>query len=86
MNKKVSPKTFSRYVAIQALYNSNFQNNYEINSERNKEEVTINIEEYDLPPPPPTQNETRQIDPRTRPIIRSRRNEYFRMFASNRII
>ena len=30
MNKKVSPKTFSRYVAIQALYNSNFQNDYEI--------------------------------------------------------
>ena len=29
MNKKVSPKTFSRYVAIQALYNSNFQNDYE---------------------------------------------------------
>jgi transcription antitermination factor NusB len=30
MNKKVSPKTFSRYVAIQALYNSNYQNDYEI--------------------------------------------------------
>ena len=30
MNKNVSPKTFSRYVAIQALYNSNFQNDYEI--------------------------------------------------------
>ena len=29
MNKKVSPKTFSRYVAIQALYNSNYQNDYE---------------------------------------------------------
>ena len=29
MNKKVSPKTFSRYFAIQALYNSNFQNDYE---------------------------------------------------------
>ena len=30
MNKQASPKTFSRYVAIQALYNSNFQNDYEI--------------------------------------------------------
>ena len=30
MNKKVSSKTFSRYVAIQALYNSNYQNDYEI--------------------------------------------------------
>ena len=29
MNKKVSPKTCSRYVAIQALYNSNYQNDYE---------------------------------------------------------
>ena len=29
MNKKVSPKTFSRYVAIQALYNSNYQSDYE---------------------------------------------------------
>ena len=29
MNKKVSSKTFSRYVAIQALYNSNYQNDYE---------------------------------------------------------
>ena len=29
MNKKVSPKTFSRYVAIQALYNSIYQNDYE---------------------------------------------------------
>ena len=29
MNKQVSPKTFSRYVAIQALYNSNYQNDYE---------------------------------------------------------
>jgi len=29
MNKKVSTKTFSRYVAIQALYNSNYQNDYE---------------------------------------------------------
>ena len=30
MNKKVSPKTCSRYVAIQALYNSNYQNDYEV--------------------------------------------------------
>ena len=30
MNKKVSPKTCSRYVAIQALYNSNYQNDYEM--------------------------------------------------------
>ena len=30
MNKKVSSKTFSRYVAIQALYNSNYQNDYEL--------------------------------------------------------
>ena len=30
MNKKVSSKTFSRYVAIQALYNSNYQNDYEV--------------------------------------------------------
>ena len=30
MNKKVSPKTYSRYVALKALYNSNFQNDYEI--------------------------------------------------------
>ena len=30
MNKKVSPKTYSRYVAIQALYNSNYQNDYEV--------------------------------------------------------
>ena len=30
MNKTVSPKTFPRYVAIQALYNSSFQNDYEI--------------------------------------------------------
>ena len=29
MNKKVSPKTFSRYIAIQALYNSNYQSDYE---------------------------------------------------------
>ena len=29
MNKKVSSKTCSRYVAIQALYNSNYQNDYE---------------------------------------------------------
>ena len=29
MNKQVSPKTFSRYVAIQALYNSIYQNDYE---------------------------------------------------------
>ncbi len=29
MNKKVSTKTFSRYAAIQALYNLNFQNDYE---------------------------------------------------------
>ena len=29
MNKKVSPKTCSRYVAIQALYNSNYHNDYE---------------------------------------------------------
>ena len=29
MNKKVSSKTFSRYVAIQALYNSNYQSDYE---------------------------------------------------------
>ena len=29
MNKKASPKTCSRYVAIQALYNSNYQNDYE---------------------------------------------------------
>ena len=29
MNKKVSSKTFSRYVAIQALYNSRYQNDYE---------------------------------------------------------
>ena len=29
MNKKVSSKTFSRYVAIQALYNSSYQNDYE---------------------------------------------------------
>ena len=29
MNKIFSPKTFSRYVAIQALYNSNYQNDYE---------------------------------------------------------
>ena len=29
MNKKVSSKTFSRYVAIQALYVSNYQNDYE---------------------------------------------------------
>ena len=29
MNKQVTPKTFSRYVAIQALYNSNYQNDYE---------------------------------------------------------
>tara|TARA_B100000963_G_scaffold355727_1_gene374515 strand:+ start:1119 stop:1592 length:474 start_codon:yes stop_codon:yes gene_type:complete len=30
MNKMVSSKTFSRYAAIQALYNSNYQNDYEI--------------------------------------------------------
>ena len=29
MNKKASPKTCSRYVAIQALYNSIYQNDYE---------------------------------------------------------
>ena len=29
MNKKVSSKTCSRYVAIQALYNSNYQSDYE---------------------------------------------------------